>query len=267
MESVPPPVPDRLTIRPGTYLTVRMNQALSSDHNQPGDAFTATLVSPVVVDGVVVAAHGQTIAGRVAEVQKAGRVQGTSRLGIQLTELTAVDGQQLPVQAQLISRNGDTSHGRDAAAIGTTTAAGAAIGAAVNGGVGAGIGAAAGLAVSTLGVLFTRGYPTVITPETVLTFRVDAPITVDTTRTSQAFRYAQPGDYGQTQLAERRPAPRMGGPRPVPPPYYGGYYAPYYRPYYPAYWGPSVGVYFGGPAFYYGHRGYYGHGGYYRRWH
>src|SRR5215471_12497582 len=99
-------VPPRMTIPPGTFVTVRVNQPLSSDHNQPGDAFSATLVQPVVVDGVVIASRGQTIGGRVAEAQRAGRVEGVARLGVQLTELTLVDGQQVPIQSQLISRSG-----------------------------------------------------------------------------------------------------------------------------------------------------------------
>jgi len=58
------------------------------------------------------------------EAQKAGRVEGTSRLKVQLTDLTLVDGQVIPVQSQLISRNGPTSVGRDAGAIAGTTAVG-----------------------------------------------------------------------------------------------------------------------------------------------
>jgi len=261
---MPPPAPERLTIRPGMYLTVRVNQALSSDHNQPGDAFTATLVKPVVVDGVVVAQRGQTIAGHVTEAQKAGRVSGVSRLGIQLTEMSLVDGQQLPVQTQLITHVGDTSHGRDAAGIAATTATGAAIGGIVDGGFGAGIGAAAGAVAGVVGVLLTRGYPTYITPESVMTFRIEAPVTVDTARAPMAFRYVEPSDYADSELPSRQ---LMPPPRPGPPPYYyaaPAYYAPY-AAYYPPYWGPSFGVYFA-PGFYYGGHGYYhgySHAGYY----
>src|SRR5579863_5018610 len=82
------PPPAQLTIKPGTFVTVRINQALSSDRNQTGDAFSATLERPIVVDGVVVAQRGQMVAGRVAEAKKAGRVEGVSRLGVQLTDLT-----------------------------------------------------------------------------------------------------------------------------------------------------------------------------------
>jgi len=252
-----PPVPAQLTIKTGTFVTVRVNQFLSSDRSHPGDAFTATLVRPIVVDGVIVAQRGQTIGGVVKEAQKAGRVEGVSRLGVQLTDLTLVDGQQVPIQSQLITRNGDTSVGRDVAGVGVTTATGAAIGAAVNGGVGAGVGAGAGLIVGTIGVLLTRGRPTYITPESVLTFRVEAPITIATDRAPYAFRYVDPNEYDRPN---NNGGPQVGY-RPPPAPYYGyGYPYAYGYPYYPyPYWG---GIGFGFyPGFYYG-RGFYGRGFY-----
>ena len=75
-----------LTMLSGTTLTVRLNQPLSSDHNQVGDVFSASLDQPVIVLGIVVAQRGQTVAGHVVEVKKAGRVHGVSRLGITLTD-------------------------------------------------------------------------------------------------------------------------------------------------------------------------------------
>src|ERR1700742_1217045 len=46
-----PPPPPQITIPAGTWLTVRVNQVLSSDHNRTGDAFTATLAQPVIAQG------------------------------------------------------------------------------------------------------------------------------------------------------------------------------------------------------------------------
>ena len=272
----PPPdnyrIPSRLTIKAGTYVTVRINEWLSSDRNQQGDAFTATLAGPIVVDGIVVAQPGQTVAGEVTEAKKAGRVEGTSRLGVKLTELTLVDGQQELIRSQMINQNGPTSVGRDAAAIGGTTALGAAIGAGVDWGRGAAIGAGAGAAAGIIGVLLTRGRPTVIYPESVLTFRLETPVAFSTDRAPQAFRYVDTQDYGgqpstgQPSMGQRPPAISGG---PVPPPAYGygyGYPAPYPYSYgygygypYPFYGGFSVFV---GPRY-----GYYGggyRGGYYR---
>jgi hypothetical protein len=263
----PANIPAHLTIKPGTYITVRINQYLSSDRNQTGDAFAATLAQPLVVDGIVVAQRGQTVGGRVSEAKKAGRVEGTSRLGVQLTDLTLADGSTVPIQSQMINRNGPTSVGRDAAAIGGTTALGAAIGAGVGWGRGAAIGAGAGAAVGILGVLLTRGRPTIVFPESTLTFRIDSPVDVATDHAPQAFRYADQQDFGTGYGAPGmgpRPASLYGGapygapygpaPAPVPYPYYGGYaygYAPYpyYNPGFSVFVGPR---YYGG--FYGGYR-------------
>jgi len=268
----PPPapaaVPPRLTIPAGKFITVYVNQPLSTDHNQVGDFFTATLAEPIVVDGVVVAQRGQTLSGRVSQVDKGGRVSGVSKLGVQLTELTAVDGQQLPIQTQFVGRTGRSTGGRDAAAIAGTTGLGAAVGAAADWGRGAAIGAGAGAALGIAGVLLTRGAPAVIYPEALLSFRIDAPVTIATDRAPQAFRYVEPNEYNQPpQAALQAGAPRpVPGPGPYAYPYYGPsvYPYPYYAyPYgfgygYP-YWGPSFGVVIG--------RGYYGgfRGGFRRR--
>ncbi|MGH9591779.1 MAG: hypothetical protein ACRD5L_01715, partial [Bryobacteraceae bacterium] len=193
----PDPVaaPPELVIPSGSWLTVRTSQMLSSDRNQPGDAFMATLAQPVVVNGIVVARRGQTVSGRVSVAEKAGRVKGTARLGVEITELGIADGRQMPVHSQLVARNGDTSVGRDAGAIGVTTGAGAAIGAAAAGPVGAGLGAAAGLGASIIGVMVTRGRPSVIYPEQVLTFRLDAPVRISTARAPEAFQPVRQADY------------------------------------------------------------------------
>jgi hypothetical protein len=245
------PVPAQLNLRAGTFITVRIDQGLSSDRNHEGDYFNATLVRPLVVDGVVVAEPGQTIAGRVAEAQKAGRVQGLSRLAVQLTDLTLVDGQQLPIRSQLIGRTAPTSVGRDVGAIAGTTALGAAIGSGVDWGRGAAIGAASGAAAGIVGVLLTRGHPSIIYPESVLTFRIETPLVIATDRSPNAFHFIEPGEYQDSYRAQT-PAPR---------PRYA-YATPYpvYRPY-PYSYGPTLGIWFGGGRGYYGGR----YGGRYRR--
>jgi hypothetical protein len=249
-------VPDALNVPAGEYATVRINNFLSSDHNQPGDAFTGTLIEPIVIDGFVVAQRGQMVNGRVVEVEKAGRVKGVSSMRVELTGLTLVDGQQLPIKTQLINRKGQTSNGRDASAIVGTTALGTIVGAAATGtGFGAGMGAIGGAVVGTVGVLVTRGRPTVITPESVMTFRVEQPITISTVHSANAFYPVSRDDY---QGGPGGPGGPSFAARPYPYPPVGAYpYAPY--PYYGAFWGPSlyVGGFYG--RGYYG-RGYYGRG-------
>jgi hypothetical protein len=220
---------------------------------------------------VVVAQRGQIIGGRVAEAQKAGRVTGVSHLGVQLTDLTLVDGQQVPIETELTSLAGPTSKARDAGAIAGTTVGGAAVGGAAALGPGAAIGAGAGLIAGTVGVLLTRGHATVIYPESLLTFRLSEPITISTDRAPQAFRYVNAtNEYNRASNSQGPPpaAPGWtckgyGWPPPVatPAPYY---YYPYAYPYpYPYPWGVSLGLWYG-PGFGYG-RGFYGRGFGYRR--
>ncbi|MSV27430.1 MAG: hypothetical protein EXQ52_01605 [Bryobacterales bacterium] len=61
------PLP-QIVMPAGTWITIRVNQTLSSDHSQPGQVFTATLTEPLVANGVVVARRGQTVEGRISEV-------------------------------------------------------------------------------------------------------------------------------------------------------------------------------------------------------
>lgn len=199
------PLPSTLTIPAGTILLIRTNDPLSSDHNQVGDRFTATLEQPIVVDGWVVARRGQVLVGQVKAAQKAGRVKGTSQLGLELTDITLVDGRQAPILTELWKGSGGTSHGQDAATIAGTTGVGAAIGAAADWGRGAAIGAGAGAIAGIGAVLLTRGHPTEVLPETPLNFRLVDPVTIDTTKAQQAFLPVSQQDFDGGRGDHRRP--------------------------------------------------------------
>jgi hypothetical protein len=88
----------------------------------------------------------------------------------------------------------------------------------------------------------------------VLTFRLEAPVTINTTTAPQAFHWVQPGEYDHPapSLIRREPRPQVVY---APGPVWGPYAYPYYDPFW---YGPSLGFYFG--------RGYGYHRGYYRHW-
>lgn len=222
----------------GSWIEVRLNQLVSSDRNQVGDTFSATLSQPLIANGMVVARRGQTVMGRVSEVTKGGRIKGRSSIGIEIVELSLVDGQQVPVRTQLIETTAGSSRGRDAGAIGMTTGAGAAIGAAAAGGAGAGLGALAGAGAAAIGVLATKGRVTEIYPEDKISFRSLEAISIDTQRAEHAFQPVRQEDYSPTQLQQRVPQQTV---QMVP----GfGFYDPFF-------WGPSWGFY-GRPGFGFG---------------
>src|SRR6266699_1476436 len=246
-------VPGTLTVPAGTLLLIRINEYLSSDRNQIGDHFTAVLENPIVVNGWVVARRGQVLVGQVKEVRKAGRIKGTSELGVEVTDMTGVDGRQVPILTELSKGSAGTSHEQDAATIGTTTGLGALIGAAADWGTGAAIGAGAGAAAGIGAVLLTRGRPTVLEPEEQLSFRLVDPVRIDTTQSQQEFLPVTQQDMDGGRLERRGPRRVAGGyPFPGPYAYPCGYYGPCYT--YPGF----VGFYSGwgwGPGFY-GRRGF-----------
>jgi len=251
-----PVPPEYLTLPAGTVVRVRIDDWISTDRNETGDSFSAVLDQPLVVNGWVVARRGQAQTGRVSLVKKGGRGNGNSQLGVDLPDLTLVDGQQLPLQTELFQTSAGSSTGRNAAIVGTTTGLGAVIGAIAGGGTGAAIGAGVGATAGIAGVMSTPGKPTTIAPETVLSFRLQNPVTISTVNSQFAFHPVSQSDLDSRPGQNR---PRMARPGPPPPPYYGYPYV-YGYPYaysYPNGWYPApfIGLgFYGGYGRYGGFR-------------
>jgi len=174
----PPPPPVQVTLRSGTLLSTRTVEGLSSERNQVGDTFTATLEQPLSVDGWVIAERGAHLEGKIVQSQRAGRVKGLSDLAIELTQLVTSDGQRVPIETETFIRRGQSSTGEDAAKIGVGAVIGATIGAIAGGGKGAGIGAAAGGAAGAGDVMLTRGKPAALPAETHINFRLRNSVTI-----------------------------------------------------------------------------------------
>jgi len=159
-------------------IPVRLSEGLSSQRNQAGDVFMATLDQPLEAEGFVIAERGARVEGRVTQAQEAGRVKGLSQLTIELTKINTSDSQRIAIRTTPFVKTGPESKGEDAAKIGIGAALGAVIGAAAGGGKGAAIGAAAGGAAGTGTVMATRGKPTELRVETRISFRLAQPVTI-----------------------------------------------------------------------------------------
>lgn len=170
--------PHKVTLPPGTLITVRLSERLASDRNAPGDSFTATLDEPLVADGFVIAERGARVEGRIASVQESGRVKGVATLALQLVRLQTADGQLVEISTDPFEKKASSEKMEDAAKVGVGAAIGAAIGAIAGGGKGAAIGAGVGGAAGGGTVLATRGKPAVLAPETRITFRLNSPVTI-----------------------------------------------------------------------------------------
>ncbi|MBK5290441.1 MAG: hypothetical protein JJE04_01940 [Acidobacteriia bacterium] len=167
-----------VTILEGTLIPVRLDEALSSEQNSPGDTFHATLVEPIVIDGLVIAEKGARAEGKVVTADKAGRTKGLAKLAVELVRFYAADGQKINLQTTTFSKDGPTSKKEDATKVGIGAGVGAAIGAIAGGGKGAAIGAGAGGAAGAGVVLATRGKPAELAVETLISFRLSTPVTV-----------------------------------------------------------------------------------------
>ena len=176
----PPPPPAKVTVESGTSLAIRLVDSIDSDTAQQGQTFHATLDAPVAVDGVVVIPAGYDVEGHVVEVQSAGKFEGKSLLVLQLDRIQ-VGNRHYSISTTQYRREGNSRTKNTAEKVGAGAVIGAIIGGIAGGGKGAGIGAAAGGGIGG-GVQATgKGQQIKLPSETVLTFSLQAPITVTPT--------------------------------------------------------------------------------------
>jgi len=162
----------------GILIPVRMLDGLSTERNQPGDGFVATLDRELVVDGFAIAERGARVEGKVVASDRGGKVKGVAAIAVELTRLRTSDGQTIAIQTDSFERHAEETHTQDAAKVGGGAALGAIIGAIAGGGKGAAVGAAAGGAAGAGGVLLTRGKEARLPSETRINFRLRAPVTI-----------------------------------------------------------------------------------------
>ncbi len=176
--AAPAPEPSHtVTLNAGMMIPVRLVDGLSSDRNQKGDTFTATLDKELVVDGWVIAERGARLEGRVVAAEPGTKTRGNASLAVELTSLRTSDGQTVAIQTDSFERHAATDHGTDAVKVGGGAIIGAVIGGLAGGGKGAAIGAGAGAGVGAGDVMLTRK-PARLPTETRVTFRLRAPVTL-----------------------------------------------------------------------------------------
>ena len=173
----PAPAGRSVTFPAGTSLKVRTTTAISTKDHKTGDTFVASLETPLADGATVIAPKGSTVIGRVVDADEGGRVSGRARIAVQLTQLKTPDGREIALATNTIAREAPGTKKKDATKIGIGSGVGAAIGAIAGGGKGAAVGAAVGAGAGTGVVVATHGDPAVIGSESVLTFRLNEPVT------------------------------------------------------------------------------------------
>jgi hypothetical protein len=213
-----PPAPEKIAIPYGTALSVRLLDTVSSDLNDVGDKFTASLASPVMLNDKVVIPAEASIRGRIVEVQSSGRFSGKPSLALELSEI-AYNGKSYSLRTSQFSKEGKSRTTRTAETVGGGAGVGAILGAIVGGGRGAAIGAAIGAAVGTGVQAKSRGEEVALPAETILSFRLKSPLEVEPSSMLQIAPNAGPGSSadpypGDRPVLKRRPG--SGAADPVP---------------------------------------------------
>lgn len=176
-ESVPLPSREVVTIQPGTVLTVRLAENLSSDTSRPGDTFRAALAAPLVVNGLLVARTDSVVLGRVTEARKSPLIRGRSELSLTLTDIATADGSLVRIVTNNVEQKGSHRGLVNTAEAATGAAVGAVVGAVTGAAEGAGISSGARSTNKANGFIANKR-ATVFPAGTQVTFDLAGPITV-----------------------------------------------------------------------------------------
>ena len=213
--AVPADPPEQVTVPNGTELVVRLTESLSSDLNEKGDTFIASLANPVMIGDRVVIPEEAGVEGKVVDVHSAGRFSGRPKLVVEMTRLT-YNGKTYEFRSSQYSKQGASRDARSVAAIGGGAGLGAIIGAIVGGGRGAAIGSVIGAGAGTGAQAASKAAPVKLPAESVLSFRLQTPLTVTPSSTLRRTRGAGPGSPQDPFSSEDRPVlkRRPGSPPP-----------------------------------------------------
>lgn len=175
------PVAMDRTVPAGARLVVRNNETIDSQTAAPGQTYSAVVEQSVTdTTGRVVIPRGSPATLVVRSASGQGRMQGQSELALDI-DAVSVGGKRYRVETSDVVQRGAPGLGENSRTgkfVGGGTALGALLGAVAGGGRGAAIGALSGAAAGTATQTVTRGHGVRVPAETMMTFRLEAPVRV-----------------------------------------------------------------------------------------
>ncbi|MGC1782038.1 MAG: BON domain-containing protein [Acidobacteriaceae bacterium] len=204
-----------VTVPTGTPVYALMLQSFGSRHTKPGEQFHGVLAQDIVLsNGAIAIPRGATLSGVVIDARPAGHLKGRPKLALQLSNVVMGDT-NYALNSSVWAREGPGKGGQTTANVAGSAAVGAFAGGIVGGGptalLGAALGGLGGAGLSAL----SSGPRLFIPAESVLTFYLNAPLTVREPTPGEIRSLANNIPYG---YGYRPPPPRYGYPPPQPVP-------------------------------------------------
>ena len=181
------------TIPAGTILNCRLSQTLTTRLNYQGQAFTATVSEPLVINGQQAIPIGTTVNGRIASLSRPGRIKGVGEMVLSPETLAMPNGQTFRLNAVLLHAygapgarvadaeglvKGPNAHRGDLMEIGIGTGAGTFLGTLVGGFHGSFIGGLIGGGATLVDRLRRRGPDLALPTGTELKFQLTRQLVV-----------------------------------------------------------------------------------------
>ena len=183
-EPLPEPEPAVRVVPAGSTLELALETALSTEENDVGDTFWATVTEDVLGEqSEVLIPLGSRVRGRVVESMESPSSEQPAVLTLEIESVT-MDGAVRPLRATVVDvemeADARDSDGRTAVKVGVGAAAGAALGRILGKDRGAAVtGAVAGAAAGTAVALATRDGQATIAQGARLVIRLNDPLIVD----------------------------------------------------------------------------------------
>jgi hypothetical protein len=175
------PVAEFRTIPAGTTLEVRNNETIDSQTAEVGQTFSGVVEREVVdTEGRVAIPRGADAMLVVRSATGQGKLQGRSDLAVDVSSVTVAGRSYRLETSDFVERGkeGVGTNKRTGVFAGGGAALGGIIGAIAGGGKGAAIGALSGAGAGTATQALTRGKGVRIPSETLLSFKLEAPVKI-----------------------------------------------------------------------------------------
>lgn len=167
----------KITVPAGTRILIRTGDSIDSSKQKAGYRFSASLETNLQADNVVVARRGTPVYGVLGSASSAGKMKGSSELGLELTEIV-INGTSYPLLTSTYEIQGKGEGSNTTKKVVGGAGLGALIGGLAGGGKGAGIGALAGAGAGTAVAATKKGQQLSIPSESLLEFRLMQPVTL-----------------------------------------------------------------------------------------